>query len=453
MPVNFRPGQDPSLVTRKREREQSPATDSPDAKRVSAGSDDQYQQWSAQAPDRSIGEQSSPQSLASPLQRTPSLDAATVPQIPDALDALDALDVLDAFGGVYNPSSGSAKNALAFLDYITNLEFAHAAVPKGREIDETSVVIGQKVNPNGPKTNSFVEVNGMPLFELTPTFGRGSFGKVSHARDLQTSQWLVAKKFRMYPKLDGWVATDSTPLPQQNAPAVAKVATQQSDFGATLRELSYLNKFTSCKVHGVYDTGKFLIAIMDPMVADLWTIAGALRDHPDAEQIILKVLGDVVATLEKSHAAGVIHRDIKPSNIMIAHDGSLVLMDWGMAAPYGHIAPGSGTPSFIPPEGDVGPATVASDIYALGWSMVELVCGTRPGDFNEASDEAYEQYMAPLRELENDEVVDLLLDMIEDQIEGRITLGDVRKFLNTNLVAQDQNQELLDLVGQTSTSE
>ena len=99
-----------------------------------------------------------------------------------------------------------------------------------------------------------------------------------------------------------------------------------------------------------------------------------------------QIMVQVVEGLHFCHAEGVIHRDVKPANFMCLHDGTVKLVDFGVAA----IADGTlmtmsggqiGTPSYMAPEqvrpniGDVGEH---SDVYALGVMMFEMLVGTRP---------------------------------------------------------------------------
>ncbi|HEX2122833.1 MAG TPA: serine/threonine-protein kinase [Thermoanaerobaculia bacterium] len=89
----------------------------------------------------------------------------------------------------------------------------------------------------------------------------------------------------------------------------------------------------------------------------------------------------IAAGLAAAHGKGILHRDLKPANIMIDSHGEARIMDFGLAlgdaddSQDGVIA---GTPAYMAPEqlqGD--PATVQSDLYALGLVMYELFTGKR----------------------------------------------------------------------------
>ncbi|MCC6215829.1 MAG: protein kinase [Polyangiaceae bacterium] len=92
--------------------------------------------------------------------------------------------------------------------------------------------------------------------------------------------------------------------------------------------------------------------------------------------------------LEAAHAAGVVHRDMKPQNLLLARDGRVLLVDFGIAS---HAAIPArdgdealtlvGTPEYMAPEQIAGGAeTPRADLYALGVVLFEALTGHLPHD-------------------------------------------------------------------------
>ena len=102
------------------------------------------------------------------------------------------------------------------------------------------------------------------------------------------------------------------------------------------------------------------------------------------------VMAETLTALAAAHGRGVLHRDIKPSNILLQQDGHTKISDFGIAKSFdvrtnvrddmtmtGIIL---GTPGYLAPERRSGrPATVQSDVYAVGAVMVEALSGQRLG--------------------------------------------------------------------------
>ena len=106
--------------------------------------------------------------------------------------------------------------------------------------------------------------------------------------------------------------------------------------------------------------------------------------QPLALPQIISIVRDTLKALDYAHGKGVIHRDIKPGNILIDSNFTARLTDFGLASFQdmpGVTAQGQsmGTPAYMPPELIRGEkAGIQSDLYSLGLTLYEMLCGTNP---------------------------------------------------------------------------
>ena len=121
------------------------------------------------------------------------------------------------------------------------------------------------------------------------------------------------------------------------------------------------------------------------------TLRAVLEDNapnPFSVDEALRITLQICDALAYCHEHGVLHRDIKPENIMLQDDGNVKIIDFGIALLEGArrvtwrgLTGTVGTPDYMSPEqlkGERG--TAASDVYAVGIILYEMLCGHTPFD-------------------------------------------------------------------------
>lgn len=100
---------------------------------------------------------------------------------------------------------------------------------------------------------------------------------------------------------------------------------------------------------------------------------------------VLAIVDDICDALEVVHAEGVVHRDLKPENFWLGLDGSVKVMDFGIAressgTSFTNAGRGSGTPYYIAPEQLASSPTLddRADQYSVGIILYELLTGELP---------------------------------------------------------------------------
>jgi eukaryotic-like serine/threonine-protein kinase len=137
---------------------------------------------------------------------------------------------------------------------------------------------------------------------------------------------------------------------------------------------------------GLMDDGRpwFAMEYIEGLAADEWCDEQRL-----SIQERLKLFEQICRTVQFAHARLIVHRDLKPANILVAAGGMVKLLDFGIAKLIDETACETTaltmagiramTPEYAAPEQIRGePVSVATDVYALGLILYELLVGCRP---------------------------------------------------------------------------
>ena len=147
-------------------------------------------------------------------------------------------------------------------------------------------------------------------------------------------------------------------------------------------------------VVAIHDFGEFsngsLYLVME--FVDGMTLRDKIKKGPVAFSQALQIMEEVCAGLAEGHALGIVHRDVKPENILLDAQGRVKVADFGLAVSTKQVpqltSGVAGTLVYMAPEQKLAaePVSPATDVYALGLILYELLVGTVPqGAFEPAS--------------------------------------------------------------------
>jgi eukaryotic-like serine/threonine-protein kinase len=204
-----------------------------------------------------------------------------------------------------------------------------------------------------------VETDRYQLLEL---LGRGGMGEVHKAFDPRLGRFLALKVMR-----------EATP--EQATRLVSEARAQARVEHANV-----------CKVYGVGELNNGLPFIALQFIEGK-TLSAVAKQMTREERIA--VIRDVADALHAAHRQGLVHRDVKPSNILVERKETgwhPYVTDFGIAREID--APGvtktgvvTGTPLYMAPEqarGQTSRIDRRTDVYGLGATLYELLCGRRP---------------------------------------------------------------------------
>jgi TolB-like protein/tetratricopeptide (TPR) repeat protein len=192
-------------------------------------------------------------------------------------------------------------------------------------------------------------------FRLIRKIGRGSFGVVFEAQDLELGRLIALKVLRPG---------------QAHVPADER-ALAEAEAAARLSHPNIVTLFDAGRCeHGPYLVFELLHGA---------TLAERLKQGPPEVAEAIRIVTEVARGLSHAHAHGVVHRDLSPRNVFLCQDGQVKVLDFGMACAFGHRALGGGTPGYMAPEQRRGaPEDERTDVFALGVLLYRLLAGQAP---------------------------------------------------------------------------
>jgi serine/threonine-protein kinase len=218
-------------------------------------------------------------------------------------------------------------------------------------------------------------------YEVVALSGRGGMGEVYRARDGRLGRDVALKV-----------------LPADLAADPERLAR----FDREARLLASLNHPNIAAIYGLAHDQERQALVLEFVEGP--TLAERTARGPIAVADAIAVARQVALALDAAHQRGIVHRDLKPANIKVTFDGTVKVLDFGLAkalttnaadeaAPAGLTAmwkpPGArlGTPAYMAPEQALGqPVDQRADIWAFGCVLYEMLTGKRAFDGDTAGE-------------------------------------------------------------------
>jgi Tol biopolymer transport system component len=178
-------------------------------------------------------------------------------------------------------------------------------------------------------------------------------------------------------------------------------------FEREAQTLAALNHPNIAQIHGLERSGDTPAIVMELVEGP--TLADRIRTGPIPLDEVLPIARQLTEALEAAHERGIIHRDLKPANIKVREDGTVKVLDFGLAkamapvpaSPEGAELANSptmtaratqmgivlGTAAYMAPEQAKGKhVDKRADIWAVGVVLFELLTGRRPFDGDDVTE-------------------------------------------------------------------
>jgi serine/threonine protein kinase len=204
-------------------------------------------------------------------------------------------------------------------------------------------------------------------YRVISILGTGGMGTVYKAVDAQGGNVAI--------KTIGGVGLKGTALMLQKKNLDARIG--------LVREARLAAELSHPNIVKVFDIGQnkgalyVVMELLEGMPLDLYA-----RTHPISAPEALRIVAQLCEALDCAHNHGIIHRDVKPANTFIMADGTVKVLDFGIALPSDHVKSlGAvvGTPLYMSPEQLLGQEVDArTDIWSAGVTLFQLLTTRMP---------------------------------------------------------------------------
>ena len=258
---------------------------------------------------------------------------------------------------------GDLRDKQALVDFLGGGRAMSTATIVGADGEATAMMPGA----TAPAGGALMPGQSLGVrYDIKALLGAGGMGMVYRAVDRELQEVVAIKTLK--PEL---ITSDTTALDR---------------FKSEIRLARKISHRNVVRTHDLGEARGLYFITMEfvegTTLKDLIRARGRLPVH-----VMLPIAKQLCRALEVAHEAGVIHRDIKPQNMVVERDGTLKVMDFGIArlasrTPQQGLTEAGmviGTPDYMAPEQLLGDELdVRADIYSAGVVMYECLTGTLP---------------------------------------------------------------------------
>lgn len=229
-------------------------------------------------------------------------------------------------------------------------------------------------------------------YRIIKVLGQGGFGITYLAEQTGLGMKVAIKEFFLKGSCQRDSSTSRVSVPvTDNKELVSKCLKK---FKSEARKIASLNNDHIVNIIDIFDENGTSYYVMKYLRGG--SLAEKIQSGAMPERTALKVIHEVADALESIHTHGLLHLDIKPANILFDERGRAVLIDFGVSKYVDSQEDTTTTSSlvgfsrgFAPLEqinATISSLTPATDLYALGATLYDLVVGTTPPDASQVMD-------------------------------------------------------------------